>query len=111
LKDKLRDVIEHHREDFVKVLKERLVNYKPEKMERAQKKWGKYYHIYCSLDYLEPRDLVKLLELDKETRQMFKKRVYRTIFYNYGDHITTNQRSSIWWNLLEPVSFAVLTSD
>jgi len=103
LKDKLREVLEHHKEDFVKALKEKFVNYKPAKMERAQKKWGHYYHIYMSLDFLEIKDLVKLLELNKETREMFKKRVYRTVFYNYGDQLTTSQRSSIWWNLLQPV--------
>lgn len=87
----------------MKLLKETFPNYRATKKERAQKKWKEMYPVYLALDFLEPIDLVKLLELNKETRQIFRKRVYRTIFNNFSQKITTSQRSVIWTNILEPV--------
>jgi hypothetical protein len=102
LKDKTAELIELNKEEFVKVLKEKCTNYKHAKIKRDQKKWGKYYHIYSCLDFLQPEDMVKLLGLSHETRTLFKRRVYRTIFYNYGNVLTTKQRTKIWWNIIEP---------
>ena len=85
------------------MMKEKFSNYRATKKERAQNKWKGQYPVYLALDFLEPVDLVKLLELNKEYRQMFRKRVYRTIFNNFSQRIMTKQRSPIWTNLLEPV--------
>ena len=63
------------------------------KSKRVAKKWvdGKgnsMLWLYGSLQFLEPKDIVKVLELNRELRKMFKKKVYRTIFSNFGDIIT-----------------------
>jgi len=102
LKDKTQELIELNKEEFVKVLKEKCSNYKHAKIKRDQKKWGKFYHIYSCLDFLQPKDLVRLLELNHETRKLFKRRIYRTIFYNFGNVLTIKQRTQIWRNIIEP---------
>ena len=68
-----------------------------------QSKWDKFYPIYLSLDFLDTIDLIKLLELDKESRKLFKKKVYRTIFYNFDMELTQKQRFQIWHTILEIV--------
>ena len=87
----------------MKVLKEKCGNYKHAKIKRDQDKWGKFYHIYSCLDFLQMEDLVKLLGLNHETRKLFKRRIYRTIFYNFGNKLTQKQRTKIWKNIIEPV--------
>ena len=85
------------------ILKAELQQYPLKKKEKAPKKWGKYYPIYLTLDFLEPTDLMKLLELNKEMKKLFGKKVYRTIFYNFGLRLTTAQRFHSWATILEIV--------
>jgi hypothetical protein len=72
--------------------------------KRAATKWGAYYKFYFALDFLEPKDLVKLLGLNKESRRIFRKKVFRTIFYNFGDSISVKNRFTCWGQLLEIVN-------
>jgi len=87
------------------ILKAELQQYPVKKNQKAPKKWGKYYPIYLALDYLEPQDLVKLLQLNKEIKKLFIKKVYRTIYYNFGSKLTRTQRFDSWGNILEIVIF------
>jgi len=70
---------------------------------RGPKKWGKHYPIYLSLDYLEPKDLMNILQLNHQIRSLLKKKVYRTLFYNFGHTFDITQRFKIWSNILETV--------
>jgi len=85
------------------ILRADLQQYPLKKKQKAPKKWGKHYPIYLALDFLEPKDLIKLLELNKEMKSLFGKKVYRTIFYNFGSKLTTTQRFQSWATILEIV--------
>ena len=74
-------------------MRDRIDRIPTNKSKRVAKKWvdGKgnsMLWLYGSLQFLEPKDIVKVLELNRELRKMFKKKVYRTIFSNFGDIIT-----------------------
>lgn len=73
-------------------------------------KWKEFYPVYLSLDYLEPRDLVQFLNLDSKTRKLFTKKIYRTIFYNFGEQLTQSQRLQIWRHALQIVLFSNCSS-
>lgn len=83
------------------LITKKLTNHKEYKKATNAKKWKHFYPVYLSLDYLEPRDLVQLLSLDSATRKLFTKKIYRTIFYNFGEQLTQPQRLHIWCNALQ----------
>ena len=87
--------------EFDEIVRERIKYYPYTKNKKAQNKWNTFYPIHLALDYLEPKDLVNLLGLSKQTRELFKRKIYRTIFYNYSEQLTSEQRFKIWWNILE----------
>ena len=102
-KEDISEMILGQKREFDELVRERIKYYPITKEKKAQTKWEKFYPIRLSFDFLEPVDLVKLLSLDKKTRALFKRKVYRTIFYNFGEKITSKQRFQIWWNVLEVV--------
>jgi len=97
----IEDLVQVIKRERDTILKAELKQYPIKKHQRAPKKWGKYYPIYLALDYLEPKDLIKLIELNKETKKLFIKKVYRTIFSNFGANLTRTQRFNSWGNILE----------
>lgn len=102
-KEEIVDLVHAQKREIDEYFRERIKYYPITKAKKAQNKWGQWYPVYLSLNYLEPIDLVKLLTLSHETRKVFKKRVYRTVFYNYGDKLASQQRFKIWWNVLDIV--------
>jgi len=100
-KEDIAEMILAQKREFDELVRERIKNYSHTKEKKAQTKWERFYPIRLALDYLEPVDLVKLLSLDKKTRALFKNKVYRTIYYNFGEKITSKQRFQTWWNILE----------
>jgi len=100
-KEDISDLILVQKREFDVIVRERIKFYPYTKNKKAQNKWNTFYPIHLALDYLEPKDLVNLLSLSKQTRSLFKKKVYRTIFYNYSEQLTQPQRFQIWWNILE----------
>jgi len=91
------------------MIHEKIYDHKDFKRATNQRKWDKFYPIYLALDFLNPNDLLRLLELNKGTRQLFKKKVYRTLFYNFGEDLTKAQRLKLWCNILEIVSLESYT--
>jgi hypothetical protein len=83
-------LISLQKEQIDRVLRLRIKQADHSKRKRAATKWDRLYPIYLALEYLEPIDLVKILILSKAYRNKFKKRVYRTIFNNFGNTITSN---------------------
>ena len=100
-KEDISDLILVQKREFDEIVRERIKYYPYTKNKKAQNKWNTFYPIHLALDYLEPKDLVKLLTLNKTTRNLFKKKVYRTVFFNYSEQLTQQQRFQIWWNILE----------
>jgi hypothetical protein len=102
-KREIKQLLSIQKDEIDEVLKLRINQVPVNKIKKAEKKWGKHFPLYLALEYLEPKDLIKILQLNKEMRKTFKKRVYRHIFNNYGNTLTKKQRPQIWKNILDIV--------
>jgi hypothetical protein len=100
-KREIKQLLQLQKDEIDEILRWRIEQFPLNKNKKAQTKWGKNFPIYLASDYLDVKDLVKLLALNRGTRKQFKKRVYRTIFNKYGNKLTGFQRSEIWKNILE----------
>jgi hypothetical protein len=103
----IKHLVNIQKEQIDRVLRLRIKQADFSKKKRAQAKWERLHPLYLALDYLEPKDLVKILILNKHYRTKFKKRVYRTVFMNYGNKITMDQRHHCWFNILDVVNYLI----
>lgn len=102
-REEIAEFIYSQKREIDDLVKEKIKNYPVAKHRKAQVKWGKFYPVYLSLEYLEPVDMLKILTLSSSMKNNFKKKVYRTIFYKYGETLTSKQRFQMWQNILDIV--------
>ena len=89
-------------------VKVQATNYALHKEKQAKEKWGKLYHIYKALEYLELKDLLNILSVSKQLKKRFHKKAFRIIFDRYGNSITQKQRVQLWIQLIQPVSILMI---
>jgi len=63
---------------------------------------GKAISSLLSNSFLDLKDLLTLLMVNKDWRKRFYKKVYRVIFHRYGNNFTPEQRKSLWTQILNP---------
>ena len=104
-KDQLNILLTNQQQELRKTLRNELVIYSTnwEKEKRSYKKWGDLYYIYKTLQYLELKDLLNILSVNKEWRKRFNRKICRVIFDRYGQILTSKQRNCIWLQLIQPV--------
>ena len=85
-------------------IKNQATKYSLLKEKQAKEKWGKLYDIYKSLEYLELKDLLNILCVNKQWKKRFHKKAFRIIFDRYGNTFSQKQRVQLWLHLTHPVS-------